>query len=87
MASGSVFKLASAVSLVSLLLLLLPQKMSAEKIYHNQFAVQIEGGKEAADLLAEKHGLVNMGQIGALKGHFLLEFEILQGVRQGGTVN
>ena len=73
MASGSVFKLASAVSLVSLLLLLLPQKMSAEKMYHNQFAVQVEGGKEKADLLAEKHGLVNMGQIGALEGHFLLE--------------
>ena len=56
-----------------LLLLLLPNKMSGEKVYHNQFAVQVEGGKEAADLLAEKYGLVNTGQIGALEGHYLLE--------------
>eukprot|EP00092_Neocalanus_flemingeri_P010889 GFUD01011728.1.p2 GENE.GFUD01011728.1~~GFUD01011728.1.p2 ORF type:complete len:109 (+),score=43.49 GFUD01011728.1:157-483(+) len=55
------------------LLLLLPHVMSGEKVYHNQFAVEVEGGKEAADQLAERHGLVNTGQIGALEGHFLLE--------------
>ena len=66
------FQLTSVTSLLSLLLLL-PHKMSGEKVYYNQFAVQGEWGKEAADLLAEKHGLVNMCQIGALEGHFLLE--------------
>ena len=43
-----------------------------EQVFLNQFAVKVEGGKEAADVLAEKHGLINMGQIGALEGHFLL---------------
>ena len=43
------------------------------KVYLNQFAVEVDGGMEAADAIAEKHGLVNKGQIGALDGHFLFE--------------
>ena len=59
--------------LISLLVLVSVHMMSGEKVYHNQFAVKVDGGKEAADQLAERHGLVNMGQIGGLDGHFLLE--------------
>ena len=47
--------------------------MAGQKVYHSQFAVEVEGGKAVADALAEKHGLVNLGQVGALQGHFLLE--------------
>merc|ERR1712106_764145 len=57
---------------------LLPYRMSGAKVYQNQFAVKVEGGKEAADDLADKHGLVNLGQVGALEGHFLLESHMLE---------
>ena len=61
-------------SLLLLSIQLVPFMMGeGEQVFLNQFAVKVEGGKEAADVLAEKHGLVNMGQIGALEGHFLLE--------------
>ena len=60
--------------LLLLLTQLVPYMMGeVEQVFLNQFAVKLEGGKEAADVLAEKHGLVNKGQIGALEGHFLLE--------------
>ena len=58
---------------LNLLVSVITITMAAQKVYHNQFAVEVEGGKDAADALAEKHGLVNLGQIGALQGHFLLE--------------
>ena len=38
-----------------------------------QFAVHIPAGREAADLIASKHGFINIGQIGALDDHFLFE--------------
>ena len=60
------------------LLLLLAHTMSSEKVYHNQFAVEVKGGKEVADQLADRHGLVNTGQIGALEGHFLLESHTIE---------
>ena len=45
----------------------------SDQVYHNQFAVHVEGGKEVADKLAEKMGFVNTGQIGALDDHYLWE--------------
>ena len=50
----------------------------ADKVYHNQFAVQVKGGKEAADKIAQRHGLENKGQIGNLEDHFLLESQKLE---------
>ena len=38
-----------------------------------QFAVHIPAGRDAADLIASKHGFINIGQIGALDDHFLFE--------------
>ena len=32
-------------------------------IFHNQYAVHIPDGKNAADAIAEKHGFVNIGQV------------------------
>ena len=46
--------------------------------YHNQFAVQVDGGHEAAEAVAAAHGLVNKGQIGNLPGHYLMEANHLQ---------
>ena len=44
------------------------------EIYHNQFAVHIQGGsEERATALAAKYGFVNLGQIGALQDHYLFE--------------
>jgi len=45
----------------------------ADDVFHNQFAVHVPGGKEVADRIAAKHGFVNVGQIGSLTNHFLLE--------------
>lgn len=42
-------------------------------VYHNQFAVHIPGGPQLASKVASDHGLVNLGQIGALEDHFLFE--------------
>lgn len=41
-------------------------------IYLNEFAVYIPAGQDVADSIASKHGFVNMGQIGSLKGYYLL---------------
>ena len=39
-----------------------------------QFAVHVRsGGHRKADEIAARHGFVNLGQIGALEDHFLLE--------------
>ena len=40
-----------------------------------QFAVHVRGGggQRRADEIAARHGFVNLGQIGALEDHFLLE--------------
>ena len=60
--------------------------MSDKKVYHNQFAVEVKGGKEEADAVAERHGLVNLGQVGALVGHFLLESNKLEKRLESGIV-
>ena len=33
------------------------------EIFMNQFAVRIEGGNDAADRIASKHGFVNLGEV------------------------
>ena len=42
------------------------------------FAVHIEGGPEAANRLAEKHQMVNMGEIIPETGYFLLRTKVSQ---------
>uniref|UniRef100_A0A224XI33 furin n=1 Tax=Panstrongylus lignarius TaxID=156445 RepID=A0A224XI33_9HEMI len=44
-----------------------------QPIYTNQFAVHVPKGKEYADTIADRHGFINIGQIGSLKGFYLLE--------------
>lgn len=33
------------------------------RMYHNQFAIYVPSGKEAADRIAAKHGFTNIGQV------------------------
>ncbi|KAG9281847.1 proprotein convertase subtilisin/kexin type 5 [Astyanax mexicanus] len=40
------------------------------RLFTNRWAVRIRGGQENADLIAEKYGFLNMGQIGGLKDHY-----------------
>ena len=40
--------------------------VTAEKIYIDEFAVHIRGGRSVADELAAKYGYVNNGQVGIL---------------------
>lgn len=42
-------------------------------VFTNQFAIHVPAGKDQADAIAEKHGFVNIGQIGSLKEYYLLE--------------
>lgn len=44
-----------------------------QPVFMNEFAVHIPGGDEAADRIAEKHGFINIGKIGSLKGYYLFE--------------
>ncbi|XP_060524028.1 furin-like protease 2 [Cylas formicarius] len=44
-----------------------------DRIYSNEFAVHIPEGEGAANAVADKHGFVNRGQIGSLKGYYLFE--------------
>lgn len=46
---------------------------TSEPVYHNQFAVHVTGGQSKADEVAARHGFVNLGQIGTLLDHYLLE--------------
>lgn len=46
---------------------------SRAKIYTNEFAVHVPEGALAADAVAAKHGFVNRGQVGSLKGFYLFE--------------
>ncbi|XP_036436898.1 proprotein convertase subtilisin/kexin type 5 [Colossoma macropomum] len=39
-------------------------------LFTNRWAVTITGGRENADLIAEKYGFLNMGQIGGLRDHY-----------------
>ena len=51
---------------------------AAEKVYHNQFAVEVAGGDDLADVVALRHGLLNMGKVGDLTGHYLFQSQHLQ---------
>lgn len=44
-------------------------------IYSNEFAVHIPEGDAVADVIAARHGFVNRGQVGSLKGFYLFEHE------------
>ncbi|XP_045465314.1 furin-like protease 2 isoform X1 [Harmonia axyridis] len=43
------------------------------RVYMNEFAVRIPQGEEAANSIAAKHGFINRGQVGSLKGFYLFE--------------
>uniref|UniRef100_A0A1B6GHW2 furin n=2 Tax=Proconiini TaxID=565685 RepID=A0A1B6GHW2_9HEMI len=51
----------------------LQQYGRSQPVYLNQFAVHVPSGDVDADAIAAKHGFVNLGQIGSLKGFYLLE--------------
>ena len=42
-------------------------------IYHNEFAVHIKGGLEAANQIAQTHGFQNAGQIGTIEDHYIFQ--------------
>ncbi|XP_017962667.1 furin-like protease 2 isoform X1 [Drosophila navojoa] len=44
-----------------------------EPIYTNEFAVHIPAGKSVADIIANKYGFTNKGQIGALDDYYLFQ--------------
>ncbi len=56
-----------------LLVLLLLARSAEPVVFHNQFAVHVKGGARKADEVAARHGFVNVGQIGSLEDHYLLE--------------
>ena len=58
--------------------LLASVSMAAQKVYHNQFAVEVAGGDDLADAVALRHGLLNMGKVGDLTGHYLFQSQHLQ---------
>ncbi|XP_037934689.1 furin-like protease 2 [Teleopsis dalmanni] len=45
--------------------------MPQQPMYTNEFAVHIPAGNRMADIIAEKYGFTNVGQIGALKDYYL----------------
>ncbi|XP_047532266.1 furin-like protease 2 isoform X1 [Vanessa atalanta] len=49
-----------------------------ETTYHNHFAVHVPAGEKHVDDIARRHGYVNHGQIGALKGYYLLSHHNVQ---------
>lgn len=44
-----------------------------QQTYINKFAVHIDGGDLDANTIAERHGYVNHGQVGSLKGYYVFE--------------
>uniref|UniRef100_W4VRF9 furin n=1 Tax=Corethrella appendiculata TaxID=1370023 RepID=W4VRF9_9DIPT len=48
-----------------------PNRIKSTPIYLNEFAVYIPNGLDVANILAEKYGFTNLGQIGPLKNYFL----------------
>ncbi|XP_069939490.1 furin-like protease 2 isoform X1 [Cherax quadricarinatus] len=73
-------ELFNLVALVATLLLSLGRaeqdyESSNSKVYHNQFAVHIPDGVQAADEIASKYGFTNIGQIGALDSYYLFEHQ------------
>nr|XP_018904804.1 PREDICTED: furin-like protease 2 [Bemisia tabaci] len=62
-----------------LLILTISCATRTRPMYMNQFAVQLaEGGHEDANVIADKHGFRNLGQIGSLKGFYLFEHNRLR---------
>lgn len=61
------------VCVVLLLTITLTSLAVTEEVYLNKIAVHISGGHEAANRLARAAGLHNLGQIGSLEDHYLLE--------------
>ncbi|KAK9878880.1 hypothetical protein WA026_003709 [Henosepilachna vigintioctopunctata] len=57
---------------VSIFLLNVPYGLGV-RIYSNEFAVHIQQGDEVANAIADKHGFINRGQVGSLKGFYLFE--------------
>ncbi|XP_063820115.1 neuroendocrine convertase 1 [Pseudophryne corroboree] len=47
-----------------------------ERRYVNEWAVEIPGGPEEAELLALEHGYKLLGQIGSLKNHYLFKLPV-----------
>ena len=47
--------------------------MAGANVYHNQFAVELAGGDQLAEVVATRHGLLNMGRVGDLSGHYLFQ--------------
>ena len=58
--------------------LVLGSGATSTSTYHNQFALYIPEGKATAQRLADKHGFVNLGEIGSLENYFLFEHPRLQ---------
>ncbi|XP_041980704.1 furin-like protease 2 isoform X2 [Aricia agestis] len=54
------------------LLVLVQVCASVPELYHNQFAVHVPGGDHHVEDIARRHGFENHGQIGSLKGYYLL---------------
>ena len=52
--------------------------VSMAAVYHNQFAVELAGGDELAEVVALRHGLLNIGKVGDLSGHYLFQSQHLQ---------
>ncbi|XP_056639377.1 furin-like protease 2 isoform X2 [Diorhabda sublineata] len=61
--------------IISSFIMNIESKKNEPTTYHNQFAVHIPDGVEIADGIAVKHGFINRGQIGSLKGFYLFEHE------------
>ncbi|KAF7688537.1 hypothetical protein HF521_013344 [Silurus meridionalis] len=59
-----------AVPFLFLLILVLTFLVCKGRLFTNHWAVRITGGLENADLIAEKYGFLNMGQIGGLTDHY-----------------
>ncbi|XP_063234651.1 uncharacterized protein LOC134537782 isoform X4 [Bacillus rossius redtenbacheri] len=55
--------MAAATILLLLLLLLLGAGAWGRQVYHNQFAVLVPAGRRQADVIAERHGFANIGQV------------------------
>ena len=47
--------------------------ISSVQIFHNQIAVQVQGGEEVVDKVAMRTGMTNLGRIGDLTDFYLLE--------------
>ena len=69
---------AQILSLSAVLNLLVSVGMAGANVYHNQFAVELAGGDQLAEVVATRHGLLNMGRVGDLSGHYLFQSQHLQ---------